>query len=137
MLEKRKYLKKINWTGLHFGPSGWSVSFAKKKSTSMGVVVVVVVAAVDIDGPILIVDLALSRQSCSACFLFKWKDIISIFLLAIWWKFLCWCFVCDQRRTANSVSAVSHFWALLFFLDLSCFYELILVFDGESDSDVL
>ena len=27
---KRKYLKKINWTGLHFGPSGWSVSFAKK-----------------------------------------------------------------------------------------------------------
>ena len=67
----------------------------------------------------------------------KWKDLISIFLLAIWWKFLCWCFVSDQRRTANSVSAVSHFWALLFFLDFLWFYELKLVFDGDIDSDIL
>ena len=67
----------------------------------------------------------------------KWKDLISIFLLAIWWKFLCWCFVPDRRKPANSVSAVSHFWAFLFFLDLLCFYELKLVFDGDIDSDVL
>ena len=67
----------------------------------------------------------------------KWKDLISIFLLAIWWKFLCWCFVPDRRKPANSVSAVSHFWAFLFFLDLLCFYELKLVFDGDIDSDIL
>ena len=42
----------------------------------------------------------------------------------------------DRRKPANSVSAVSHFWAFLFFLDLLCFYELKLVFDGDIDSGI-
>ena len=92
----------------------------------------------DVDSPILIVNLALSRQSCSACFLFQMQGSnINFSASNMVGSFACWCFVSDRRRTANSVSAVSHFWAFLFFLDLLCFYELKLVFDGDIDSDIL